>query len=450
MGGVRGNLLQERYRLLTVVGRGGMGTVWRAHDEVLDRDVAVKEVTLPGQLRVGERVLLYHRVLTEARATAMLDHPGVITVHDIVEQDGRPWIVMELVHGSSLQRLIDQDGPLPPHRAAAIGREVLSVLVAAHAAGLLHRDVKPSNVLLAVDGRVVLTDFGLAVHRGEVGARVPLEGSPAYVSPEQASSQPVTEASDLWSLGAMLYAAVEGRPPFARGGALASLMAVLLDPYEPPRHAGGLRVVIDGLLRKDPAERLTADQTARLLARLEARERTGRARMLPRIGALTTVSVLIAAVAAGGTWSSRWTSVGSSDTVRLREMVVAAGLAGYREAAGYSVGIPLGWRRTVRTDGIYWSDPSMRRYIRIAPAAGDPLEGLLAAARHSRDARYRTVRLEATGAPPGGGAEWEYTAPGTHALRSRLAGYDLLFVAPEDRWTPSVRVLDDILRTFRG
>jgi hypothetical protein len=125
-------------------------------------------------------------------------------------------------------------------------------------------------------------------------------------------------------------------------------------------------------------------------------------------------------------------------------------MAGYREAAGYSVGIPLGWRRTVRADGIYWTDPVMRRFIRIAPAAGDPLEGLLAAERHSRDVQYRTVRLEAIGRPAGGGAEWEYTSPGTHALRSRLAGYDLLFVAPEDRWTPSVRVFDDILRTFRG
>ncbi|MCW2883249.1 MAG: eukaryotic-like serine/threonine-protein kinase [Streptosporangiaceae bacterium] len=427
-----------------------MGTVWRAHDEVLDRDVAVKEVSLPGQLRVGERVLLYHRVLSEARATAMLDHPGVITVHDIVEQDGRPWIVMELVHGSSLQRLIDQGGRLPPQRAAAIGRQVLSVLVAAHAVGLLHRDVKPSNVLLAVDGRVVLTDFGLAVHRNDVGSRAPLEGSPAYVSPEQASSKPITEASDLWSLGAMLYAAVEGRPPYARGDALASLMAVLLDPYEPPEHAGGLRVVIDGLLRKDPAERLTADQTARLFDRLETGERTGPARMLPRIGALATVSVLAALVAAGGTWSSRWTAVGSSDTVRLREAVAAAGMAGYREAAGYSVGIPLGWRRTVRADGIYWSDPRMNRYVRIAPTAGDPLGDLRAAEQRSRYAHYRTIRLEAADRPAGTGAEWEYTWLGTHALQSRVGDYDLLFVAPEDRWTPSVRMFDDILTTFRG
>jgi serine/threonine protein kinase len=287
MGGVLEILLQERYRLLTVVGKGGMGTVWRAHDEVLNRDVAIKEVALPGRSSVSERVLLHHRVLSEARATAMLDHPGVVTIHDIVEQDGRPWIVMELVQGSSLQGLLDRGGRLSPCRAAAVGRQVLSVLVAAHAVGMLHRDVKPSNVLLALDGRVVLTDFGLAINRNEAGFRIPLEGSPAYVSPEQASSEPITEASDLWSLGAMLYAAVEGRPPYARGGALASLMAVLLDPYEPPVHAGGLRTVIDGLLRKTPAERLTAEQAARLFDRLEARDRRINLRWrFPRIGAL--------------------------------------------------------------------------------------------------------------------------------------------------------------------
>jgi hypothetical protein len=426
-----------------------MGTVWRAHDEVLDRDVAIKEVDLPAQLRVGERVLLHHRVLSEARATAMLHHPGVITVHDIIEQDGCPWIVMELVQGSSLQRLIDQGGPLAPQRAAAIGRQVLSVLIAAHEVGLLHRDVKPSNVLLAVDGRVVLTDFGLAIHRNEAFARAPLEGSPAYVSPEQAGSERITEASDLWSLGAMLYAAVEGHPPYARSGALASLMAVLLDPYEPPSHAGGLRVVIDGLLRKDPAERLTAEQTARLFDRLVAKERAGPGWRLPRIGALATVSVLAAVVAAGGAWSSRWASVGSSDTVRLREAAVAAGMAGYQESAGYSVGVPLGWQRSVRADGIYWSDPHTARYVRIAPATGDPLNGLRAAELRSRDAQYRTLRLESVNRPVGGAAEWEYTGHGTHAIQTRIGGYDLLFVAPEQRWTPSVRVFDDILTTFR-
>jgi hypothetical protein len=427
-----------------------MGTVWRAHDEVLNRDVAVKEVSLPGQLRVGERVLLHHRVLSEARATAMLDHPGVITVHDVVEQDGRPWIVMELVQGSSLQRLIDRGGRLPPHRAAAIGRKVLSVLIAAHAVGLLHRDVKPSNVLLAVDGRVVLTDFGLAIHRSEVCSRAPLEGSPAYVSPEQASSGPITEASDLWSFGAMLYAAVEGHPPYARRGALASLMAVLLDPYEPPQHAGGLRIVIDGLLRKNPAERLTADQTARLFDRLETRYRAGPRWRIPRIGALATVSVVAAVVAAGGTWSARWTSVGSSDTVRYREAAMAAGLAGYREPAGYSVGIPLGWQRTVRPEGIYWSDPRSARYVRIARASGDPLSGLRGMERRSRDADHRTIRLESVDRRAGGGAEWEYNWHRTHVLESRVGDYDLLFVASEDRWTPSLRVFDDILTTFRG
>ncbi|MFA1546641.1 serine/threonine-protein kinase [Actinomadura chokoriensis] len=259
--------LARRYRLLSVVGRGGMGTVWRAYDEMLDRDVAVKEVHLPPRITQSERRVMCRRLLAEARATAALRHPGVVAVHDLVIEDGRPWIVMEFLDACSLNRLVTEDGPLGVRRTAEIGAAVLSVLRASHAAGILHRDVKPSNVLVCDDGRVLLTDFGLAVHANngqELADTMPagIEGSPAYLPPERVDGQPSVEASDLWSFGATLYTAVEGFSPFLRSHALASMMAVLLGDYARPVRAGPLTPVIEGLLRQRPEDRLTSEATA--------------------------------------------------------------------------------------------------------------------------------------------------------------------------------------------
>jgi serine/threonine protein kinase len=247
-----------------------MGTVWRAYDEMLDRDVAVKEVHLPPRTTQSERRVMCRRLLTEARATARLRHPGVVAVHDLIIEDGRPWIVMEFLESSSLNRLVTEDGPLGVRRTAEIGAAVLSVLRASHAAGILHRDVKPSNVLICEDGRVLLSDFGLAVHMHngqELADTMPagIEGSPAYLPPERVDGQPSVEASDLWALGATLYTAVEGFSPFLRCHALASMMAVLLGDYARPVRAGPLTAVIEGLLRQRPEDRLTAEATADLL-----------------------------------------------------------------------------------------------------------------------------------------------------------------------------------------
>ncbi|MCP2340240.1 tRNA A-37 threonylcarbamoyl transferase component Bud32 [Actinomadura rupiterrae] len=247
-----------------------MGTVWLAHDEMLDREVAVKEVRLPERLTVGERRLACRRMVEEARATAALRHPGVVQVFDILMEDGRPWIIMEYLKARSLHAVLAQDGRLPAARAAEVGLALLSVLRTAHTAGILHRDVKPSNVLLCDDGRVLLTDFGLAVHIN--GGRQledtlvsGIEGSPAYLPPERVRGLPSVPASDLWSLGATLYAALEGRSPFLRCHALASMVAVLLGEYEPPRASRTLAPVVEGLLREDPDERLTADDVEELL-----------------------------------------------------------------------------------------------------------------------------------------------------------------------------------------
>ncbi|WP_260613867.1 serine/threonine-protein kinase, partial [Streptomyces sp. WAC07061] len=264
----RGRLLAGRYRLAALLGQGGMGTVWRAHDEQLDREVALKELRLPEGLDAAGQQAWIARLDREARAAARPKHPGVITVHDrIADEDGRPWIVMELVRGRSLDDLVKEDGPLPPARVALIGRQVLDALRAVHATGVVHRDIKPANVLLEGD-RVVLTDFGIASVEGEPGLTRSgaLMGTPVYMSPEQMRGLPATAESDLWSLGATLYTAVEGHPPFNGSGSWAVFVAVATEDPVPAVRAGELGPVLTGLLRKDPAQRLTAEEAYELLA----------------------------------------------------------------------------------------------------------------------------------------------------------------------------------------
>ncbi|MFG1942942.1 protein kinase [Nonomuraea sp. NPDC048826] len=265
----QGKLIGRRYRLMSPVGRGGMGVVWHAHDVLLDRDVAVKELILPFGLDHAGKQAAHRRVLREARSAARLQHPGIVTVHDVVEEDGRPWIVMELVRAWSLEQAVRQSGPLPVIQAAEIAIRVLDALRHAHAAGILHRDIKPGNVLLTTD-RVVLTDFGIAAIEGDVTITQTglLMGSPAYIPPERLSGQPISAAADLWSFGATLYSAVEGRPPYEGPDAVAVLGAVLTQEPSRPQRAGALMPVIEGLLRKNPAERLTADQVVDMLERV--------------------------------------------------------------------------------------------------------------------------------------------------------------------------------------
>ncbi|WP_222721071.1 serine/threonine-protein kinase [Actinomadura sp. HBU206391] len=452
--GAEGILLAKRYRLLSVVGQGGMGTVWRAHDEILGRDVAVKEVALPQRLADGGR-LLRRRLIAEARATAALSHPGVITVHDVVEEDGRPWIVMELVRARSLQQVIDHDGPLEPGRVAEIGRSVLSVLRAAHAVGILHRDVKPSNVLLTEDGRVVLTDFGLAISKREgASSRFRgVEGSPPYVSPEQVRGDCITEASDLWSLGATMYTAVEGRSPYGRRDPLASLIAVLIEAYRPPMHAGPLRPVIDGLLTKNPACRMSAERAAKLLDRAVNHSRAPWCRARLQAGAFACVVILAAVVAMVGAWSSRWNSVGTGETVSVVD-ASARGTVSYR-GPGFSVDVPADWMRVMRSDGVYWYDPHASHHLRISRAAGDPLNGLQQAERsamaNASFPGYRKLRLEAAPELGEGAAEWEFTwdQGRLRALDARVSGHDIFFVGLDDHWTPSQRRFDAILQSIQ-
>ncbi|MFE4858245.1 serine/threonine-protein kinase [Streptomyces sp. NPDC056670] len=267
-------MLAGRYRLGDAIGRGGMGKVWRAHDEVLHRTVAVKELTAALYVAEADRAILHARTQKEARAAARITHPGVVTVHDVLDHDNRPWIVMQYVDGPSLADAVKAaDGHrIEAREAARIGLHVLGALRAAHAAGVLHRDVKPGNVLIASDGQVLLTDFGIAAIEGDVTITKTgeLVGSIDYLAPERVQGAHPGPASDLWSLGATLYAAVQGESPFRRDSPISTMQAVVAEEPPVPDRAGALAPVIVALLRKKPEERPSAEEAERMF--LEAME----------------------------------------------------------------------------------------------------------------------------------------------------------------------------------
>ncbi|CAL9566526.1 serine/threonine-protein kinase [Streptomyces sp. enrichment culture] len=307
--GAGGRVIAGRYRLHERLGRGGMGIVWRATDQLLAREVAVKALPLDETLSAAEARRRRERTLREARAVAQLRHPHVIVVHDVVEDDERAYMVMEFVDGGSLAARVATHGPVGPAEAARIGVALLDALRTAHAAGILHRDVKPSNVLIADDGRVVLTDFGVAQVAGattltESGSFV---GSPEYTAPERMSGAGTGPESDLWSLGVLLCAVLSGASPFHRDSLGGVLHAVVTDEIRPPEQAGPLLPVVRGLLERDPGRRLDAASADRMLRAFLS---TGRTPATPRAsgnvgtrrvrrGVLTAVLLVVAAAGAG-------------------------------------------------------------------------------------------------------------------------------------------------------
>lgn len=256
-----------RYQLTSEIARGGVGTVWRAMDLVIKREVAVKELRLPADLSRAERESLVQRTTREARVAGRLTHPSLVTVLDVVDEDERPWIVMELLEASTLEEIIQVGGPLPYQRVAEIGLNLIDALKVAHSEGIVHRDVKPDNVMISEAGRVVLTDFGLAAWNGEsaLSSSGRIIGSPAYIPPERAKAGPVGPESDIWSLGATLYAAVEGYPPYDRKGYIKILRQEQLDEPKEAANAGPLAPVLAGMLRVEPGERLSAENAAKML-----------------------------------------------------------------------------------------------------------------------------------------------------------------------------------------
>ncbi|MEU0222846.1 serine/threonine-protein kinase [Streptomyces sp. NPDC006284] len=304
--GAGGRVIAGRYRLHERLGRGGMGIVWRATDQLLAREVAVKVLPLDETLSAAEARRRRERTLREAQAVAQLRHPHVIVVHDVVEDDERAYMVMELVDGGSLADRVLGHGPVDATEAARIGVALLDALGTAHAAGILHRDVKPSNVLIAEDGRVVLTDFGVAQVAGattltESGSFV---GSPEYTAPERMSGAGTGPESDLWSLGVLLCAVLSGASPFHRDSLGGVLHAVVTEEIRPPAQAGPILPVVRGLLERDPERRLDAAEAERMLRAFLATGRTpppprpGGPRQVTR-GVLMAVLLVVAAAGAG-------------------------------------------------------------------------------------------------------------------------------------------------------
>jgi eukaryotic-like serine/threonine-protein kinase len=400
-----GRLVVGRYRLLAKLGHGGMGTVWRAKDETVDREVAVKEPRLPDHLPEREQGNAFERMRREARAAARLDHPSVVNVHDVAVVDGRPWIVMELVQGRSLGDAL-QEGTLGAREAAKIGLEVLGALEAAHAAGILHRDVKPDNVLLGRYDRVVLTDFGIAQIEGETNLTDTggFVGSPEFIAPERVLGQRPGPASDLWSLGVVLYAATEGVSPFRRSNTPATLQSVLNATPAPPAAAHGpLADAINGLLQKDPARRPNAAQVRALL------EATAH----PPVPEPTQIVRTVEVPAGGGLRLGRkaWFGLGGA--------IVAAAVAAYLVIADPFAGpLPDGWtkkhtkdvaatlavpadyqpstpdRKTDKTHWITYSDYSGSIWIglrldRKAEDTSHNIAGSAAAEMYDDDSRYK-------------------------------------------------------------
>ncbi|MFE7269119.1 serine/threonine-protein kinase [Streptomyces sp. NPDC057623] len=397
-----GRLIAGRYRLLAKLGHGGMGTVWRAKDETMDREVAVKEPRVPDHLPERERANAFERMRREARAAARLDHPAVVNVHDVAVVDGQPWIVMELVQGRSLGDAL-QEGTLGARDAARIGLEVLGALEAAHAAGILHRDVKPDNVMLGRHDRVVLTDFGIAQIEGETNLTDTggFVGSPEYIAPERVLGQRPGPASDLWSLGVVLYAAAEGVSPFRRSNTPATLQSVLNATPAPPAAAQGpLAEAINGLLQKDPARRPDAARTRALL------EQTAN----PPVPAPTAQVVRITE-GGGGVRLGRKTLLG------LGAAVVAAAVAAYlviadpfagplpdhwrireEKTLAASLAVPDGYQRTTPEDedenGVVYADESGAIWIglRLDKKAEDDsnsIAGSAAAEMYEDDGDYK-------------------------------------------------------------
>jgi hypothetical protein len=443
-------LLAGRYRLLRQLGRGGMGTVWQAHDAVLGRDVAVKELSLPRRVAEEHRAALCERAIREAQVSSRLRHPSIIRVHDVIAEDDRPWIVMELLTG----RPLDEAGPLPPRRVAGIGLAVLGALNAAHAGGVLHRDVKPGNIFLCDDGRVVLADFGIAGLEGDASltASGGLVGSPGYIAPERLRGEHAGPPSDLWSLGAALYAGVESRPAFERQTPMGLLGAVLTEEPRSPRRAGPLGPLLLAMLAKDPARRPSADVTERWLRSVAHEETPGKpmplAPTLPSGMAATgpvtrpgrgrlvaVVAVLVAAVAAvpaaflltggptGDKAAPRPRATHSPDPVRGRFAVAPQPCSLITSTDAGRLGVsPMA---TPEAEGCSWGESLRGRSLQLqiqhfAPARGWSAPSLaeayyadkqrqLTASAHVND-KIHSSQSAPTGLPATGDAAFVYNA----------------------------------------
>ena len=487
-----GRRIAGRYRLTEQIGRGGMGTVWRADDEVLGRQVAVKRLHARPELSADELATLFERTRREARSAARIAHPTVIVVHDVVDDEGRPCIVMEYVPGPTLAELLEDGRTLPYQEAARIGLDMVAALRAAHAAGVLHRDVKPGNVLLGAGDRLVLTDFGIAMTDGtstltKTGEMV---GSIHYMAPERIRGLTPGTASDLWALGATLYQAVEGRPPFRRVTAMETAYAIAVDPLEPMKQAGPLEPLIEALLIKEPGERPTAEQAERALqtawwgestAQLQPPEAdltaaapepkpagdSGRGRRRSRKGlVIGAISIAVAAAVAATAFVLHTTSKSAPGHATSRPTTTASASAspvpeGYHlvrdRQLGVSFPVPDGWKAGKRTaEGVTYTDETGLAGLTIGivdPAGPNPSTHFVDIEANTKVnyPSYRRLRMQQTTFQQQPAAIWEFTFQGrARVFRAIDLGfgreggreYDIYLSAPDVKWDTYRPVFD--------
>ncbi|MDX3453486.1 serine/threonine-protein kinase [Streptomyces sp. ME02-8801-2C] len=465
-----GRLIAGRYRLTEQIGRGGMGTVWLAADEMLNRRVALKRLHEDSRYADDELALMYERTRREAQSAARIAHPNVVVVHDVVEDDGLPCIVMEYVPSTTLGALLKSGGTVSPEEAARVGRGMVGALRAAHEAGVLHRDVKPGNVLLAENGRVVLTDFGIATATGTstLTRTGEIVGSIDYMAPERVQGDTPGPASDLWALGATLYQAVEGQPPFRRLTPVETAYSIVTAPLESMKQAGPLEPLIAALLAKDPAERPSAEETELALrsvtedteprawtasvplstpGRAPDPDRTGGTRRRTGAGKLPPVpepprrgrgrrTVLWSAVAvilvAGGTAGGLYYLNGSGDDTRSAGSATSPAPTTYapspvpdgyhlvtEEALGIAFPVPDGWTRNrSASDGVVYIDETRLASLSIGMVdpAGDPLEHFKDIEANTKinypGDKYRKIYMQRTTYRGQKAAIWEFTIQG--------------------------------------
>jgi serine/threonine protein kinase len=476
-------LVAGRYRLDERIGRGGMGTVWRADDELLGRQVALKQLHERPHLSADELGTLYERMRREARSAARVTHPNVIVVHDVVEDDGRPCVVMEYVPGHTLGDLLQDGRTLPPHDAARIGLAMVGALRAAHEAGVLHRDVKPGNVLLGAGDRVVLTDFGIAMTAGSstLTRTGEMVGSIDYMAPERVRGLTPGPASDLWALGATLYQTLEGRPPFRRATAMETAYAIATDPLTPPRRSGPLAPLIESLLAREPEARPSAEETERSLRTVANSAPKGReavsmggsaagrdqpqATRTRRRRRMTTIAATLTTLAVGATLYA----TAPQDTTKPDDNTSPPPTPkGYhlvhQPKLGISLPIPDGWRLRTRTaEQVTYTAPSGLAEITIgtvAPAGPNPADHFadIEANTKVNYPTYRRLRMQRTTFRGQPAAIWEFTFHGrARPFRAIDLGYgreggreyDIYLSAPEAQWDTYRPVFDQVRDGFR-
>ena len=470
-----------------------MGQVWEAEDTVLGRPAAVKEVDLPERLTDAERETVRSRVMREARAAARLNHPRSVTVFDVLEEDGRLWLVMELVDGETLAERVKRVGPMAPAQAAAIGLQVLDALEHAHAEGVIHRDVKPSNVLVLPDGAVKLTDFGIAALADDtrITSTGMVLGSPSYMAPEQATDAGASAATDLWGLGAALYFAVEGVGPFDKGEPLPTMHAVVHDEPRPAAGAGALGPAITALLAKDPEQRPSTEETRRLLERVDSggettqlappvtapepqaqtepapqaepgiRTRGNTPRSYAGLGIGVALLAAVALIAAVVALAGRGDDGGGERTATTAApSAPAAGMQTYvDETTGYRVAYPKGWRVS-RPGGnrVDFRDPDSPAYLRVdwvKPPGSSPVGAwrTQSASFRSRYGDYRELSIEAVTFKGFEGARWEYTYAGQRASNLGFVtptyGFALNFQTSAGAWDDAQDLREQLEEGFR-